>query len=135
MAGKHEALKLGVLAALLVACDGFISEPQDPEQIVVLHVVGMVTSEPGGQPVEGATVDLGWGGHFSLPTARVTSITDARGRYEISDTLEYGKRCPFLWMRASATGYSQLWNYRDDRVSVSCVPWMQIINIPLEPET
>lgn len=122
-----------LLAPLLVTCGGSSSEPEDQEHSVLLHVVGTVTSEPGDRPIEGARVDLGWGGHVSLPVARATTITDAQGNYEVTDTLEYQGSCPFLWMRASASGYAPLRTIEDHRVSVSCVTEIQVIDIPLEP--
>jgi hypothetical protein len=133
MAGKREVLMLMSLSPLLVACGDSSSGPEDEEHRVVLHVVGTVTSEPGDQPIEGATVDLGWGGHVSLPVVRATTSANAEGIYEVADTVQYQGTCPFLWMRASASGYASIWSIEDSRVAVSCVTDTQVIDIPLEP--
>ena len=104
------------------------------KQRVFHSLVGRVYTEPGGGPIRGATVDLGWGGYFSLATVRKSTNTDSLGRYDITDTLTYTGPCPFQWMQAHAEGYRGLRNIQDLRVGVSCTPTLQTIDIPLEPD-
>ena len=103
---------------------------------MVQHIVGRVFSEPRGEPIGGATVDLGWGGGFaSLPAVRESAVTDSLGRYDLTDTLTYTDPCPFQWMRAEAEGHRALYNIDNFRVSVRCQATLQTIDIPLEPDS
>lgn len=100
---------------------------------MILVVTGMVTTEPGGREIDGARVDLGWGGHFSVPVVRKSTLTDASGSYRIVDTLTYTEPCPFQWVQASASGYVGLRSIEDSRVGVLCTSSPQTIDIPLAP--
>ena len=130
---KRAALGLAWLVIIpLTACgEGPTDQPE--ERTVILVVSGTVTEEPGGSAIQGATVDLGFGGHFSMPTVRKSTVTDASGHYEIVDTLTYAEPCPFQWMQASASGYVGIRGIEDSRVGVLCTTARQTIDIPLAP--
>ena len=131
MAGKRGPFMLILVLPLLAACGDSGSGPEDQEQSVVLHVIGTVSSQPTGQPIEGATVELGLGGHVSLPVVRVTALTDEQGTYELTDLLNYQGSCPLLWVRASATGHVPPQNQQ--QMSVSCSAETQVVGLALEP--
>ena len=142
MSGKAIREKIRTLLAWAVvigtlgACfDLGLDVEEGPELTVVLRIQGRVVTEPGGEPISGATVNLGWGGVFSFPTTRKSTNTDVLGQYEITDTLTYRDPCPFQWMQAEAEGYEGLRGIEDFRVGVLCTPSIQTIDIPLEPDS
>jgi hypothetical protein len=132
--GLEPASARYLLLALLVPFAGCGDGGTGPAEVTIdLTIRGRVISEPGGDAIVGATVDYGWGGHFSLPQVLGSDVTDASGAYEIRHSLTYSDPCPFQWMQASAPGFRGLRNIEDQRVGVRCVESVQVIDIPLEP--
>ena len=117
-----------VLVALLSgACDS----PLEP-QVVALRLAGTVRSQADGAAIAGATVTLGWGGHFSLPGDLKTTQTGADGRYVIEHGLTYTPPCPFVWVTAAAPGHATS-SIEDARHRVACSASQQDITISLKP--
>ncbi len=133
--GHPSALYLALccMGGALVSGCGLSPTDEGEDRTVVLRIEGRVVSEPGEAPIAGARVDLGWGGHFSLPEVRKSDTTDVEGRYQIVDTLTYVDPCPFQWMQANAEGHVGIRGIMDSRVGVLCTASVQTIGIPLSP--
>ena len=121
---------LGFVMACVAACGGTATDPAS-SRTVDLELVGTVTAALDSQPVAGALVELGWGGHFSLPQVRQTTQTDVSGEFQLSDSLTYSGDCPFLWLRVEADGY-EVTSIEDSRLSVDCRSSTQQIDVALE---
>lgn len=116
-------------------------EPSAPPDIVtvVFEVRGTVAAAGGGgQPISGAIVKLGAGGHFTMPAIWDTDTTDASGTYELSFTHEYDRNGNYFvppcapWVAASAQGYHST-GMEDSRYRVACTSSPQTIRIALDP--
>lgn len=126
---RNALVALGAALAAFQGCSTG-SEPE-PDQVVVLHVRGKVTTEPSGEPVVGAQVSIGSGGQASVPAVRKSTTSDDEGRYELRDTLSHDGACPFLWMHADADGYVPLVDFTDPRARVACSEATQVIDLPM----
>lgn len=125
---------VGILLCSLAGCTGSSTDP-DPAQSVELSVEGTVRSALHSEPIAGAQVELGWGGHFSLPTVRQSTETDMEGFFEFTDFLTYSGACPFLWIAVVAEGYETASGLigGDPQLRVNCQPIPQIFLVMLEP--
>ena len=124
---------LGILVvAALIGCEW--AAPKPATVVTNLDITGVVTSSTTGNPIAQATVNLGVGGSFSLPTVLNSRITDAQGRYAINHGFEHPEgECGLVWIQAHATGF-QSSNIESSTLRVQCVTTRQTINVALTPQ-
>ena len=116
-------------ATLLLICGTFAGcyRPTSPDSELVTveaRIEGLVTSASG--PVAGANVELGQGGHFSLPIVHTRSTTDRDGRYALVATMRCGWTWgDYTWVRAAASGF------QTREIGIQCSSQSQRIDISL----
>jgi hypothetical protein len=135
MVTEHSGLRVWLrtycllaLTSLAWACEEIVT----PKQFIVdLTISGTVRSE-NGAPIPNATVLLGKGGYFSLPTTLESVHADASGVYHLIHHFIYYDYCPPPWLVGQAAGF-QTSSMEDSRHSPECIATPQVIDITLKP--
>jgi Carboxypeptidase regulatory-like domain len=116
-------MRRSVLALLTLSAVG--CEITDPG--VTLNIQGTVTAQATGQPIAGARINLF---PFFLGDAVSTTMTDAQGRYSLSQKMDNCFEDDFgVYVDAKATGFD------GEALNAVCSSGLQQINFSLAPPT
>ena len=123
----------GLVFVAAASCVDFNSSDQPRRVSTTLTVVGDVVSTSGSTPIPGAVVDLGGGGHFSLPVVLAKDTADASGHFSFHHTVTHDEGGCGIWVGASAPGYET----SDPAFSVTfltCTAASQTVQVRLTPK-